>query len=51
MYGLGAPEPTKTDLSKALDDILKRARSAGASKAYMAFLTDLILNRYRHLFQ
>jgi len=51
MYGLGAPEPTKTDLSKALDGILERAKSAGAPKAYMAFLTDLILNRYRHLFQ
>ena len=42
LYGLGAPEPTKSDLEKARDDILHRARAAGAPKDYMIFLTDLV---------
>ena len=51
LYGLGAPEPTNSDLTKALDNILKRALTSGAPKDFMVFLTDLIRNRFKHIFQ
>ena len=51
LHGLGAPEPSAEDMDKALLNILKRAKTAGAPNGFMTKLSHMITKEFRHIFR